>query len=498
MPRTDAPFAALLMAAAAALTGCGGAAGGPPGGSQAQLGPAQFMGADVFPLSGYVASDARGYTLWGAAPATIVVNPVLSTGQRFIAAGPAISLRSSDPSRLTVRPGTFYGSFVLRATTGHAAGACPSCNVVKPGPVTLAVSFAAFGTARAFTTLVTVRVAHKVVAVSLNPLPNPSLGGSDAIAQYYDDNVKPSVIWDDFYLHNITSIPNVGGLAYGTDGTLYVANSGVQGVGNGTVTEYAPSSSDSTPVRTLASKKLLSPAGVAVDPNGEVYVADNGYETVTRFPLKGSAVTIVPGWSAGANVDAVAVDAAGHLYIGMTGAGNYRPSGKNRNVGTIAEIESQFASSSTPSVAIDANGFNGVNQPYGVAVGTPGNVYVVNDYVSVVNGPPGPGPIYSTLTWYDNGISRASTRPASTTSSGLVWPLAVAADLAGTVYVSNDAPPSASGKPGKIELLEYAGTFAAGAKAERRIDLGAGLPAAYGPYLLNVQGVAVYPSPLTK
>jgi sugar lactone lactonase YvrE len=319
------------------------------------------------------------------------------------------------------------------------------------------------------------------------------------VLQYYDDNSKPSVIWDDIVRKNISSIPNVTGVAYGTDGTLYVSNSGVSGVSNGTVTEYPAPSTDPVPAKTLSSPNLKSAAGVAVDTSGNVYVADNGFETVSRFPTEGKPVTIVPGWSAGADVNGVAVDTQGHLYVAMTDVGNYQPSGKNKNVGTLAVLPTSFASDTTPKFSIESSASNGVNQPYGVAVGKYGAVFVVNDYVSIVQGPPGPGPIYSTLTRYETGIATSKARPDGTASAGLAWPLGVATDLAGNVYVANNTPPSASGQPGPYYLLEYPLTFvASGAEPASKLDLSAGLPSVYGPYYLNVQGIAVYPTATTK
>jgi hypothetical protein len=181
----------------------------------------------------------------------------------------------------------------------------------------------------------------------------------------------------------------------------------------------------------------------------------------------------------------------------MTGVGTYDPPG-TVNVGRIVVLPLNFKKTTTALRQINSSAKNGVNQPYGVAVDPLGQLFVVNDYVSIVQGPPGPGPEYSTLTRYAGGIVSSSTLPDATASSRLVWPLAVTTDVAGTVYVANSTPPKNNGKPGKMYLAQYNGAFASGAKPQLQIDLSSGMPAAYAPYLMNVEGVAVDPSPLRK
>lgn len=476
------------IAACALFTGCGAAATAPTNFRLTPDGAATAAGGlQVTPLrDGYLRGDANGLRLWGEKPWELSI---------AVQANATIAAASSDPKMLTVsadRAGR--GRFALQAVTATGASStCAACAVVHPGTVDLLVTVSVAGKAPA-RYRVPVTIAHKIVAVSLNPMPNPSIGGSDAVLQYYDDNASPSVIWDDFDLHNATSFPNVTGMAFGADGSLYVANSGVSGVSNGTVTEYAPGSTKAIPGKTFASSLLLSAAAVALDARGNVYVADNGHETVTRFPAKGKPVTWFPGWEAGADVIGVAVDARRNLLdIVMSGAGDFYPP-KATRVGRIASLPLTFTSAIPVTFTIDSKRGDGVDEPYGIAVDGAGNAFVVDDYVSIVEGPPGPGPEYSTLTRYSGGVNSSASRPDATASANLAWPLSVAVDVAGTVYVADNTPPSASSQPGRIWLMQYDGADIA--KPAKRVNLSKGMPAAYGPYYLNVQGIAVEPSPL--
>lgn len=460
------------------VAGCGSAIPQPPLTQQLSVTPVR---------DGDLRGDVHGLRLWGVA----------AWDADFSAPGATnISIQiPHPPARFTVTPGHVRGRYTFQARTVVGSGACGSCNVVVPGTGDVYVT-ASWPDGQRRTYRVPVSVAHKIVAISLNPLPNPSIGGSDAVLQYYDGNTSPSVIWDDFDLKNATAFPNVTGLAFGADGSLYVANSGVSGVSNGTVTEYAPGSTKAHPVKTFASRNLKSAAAVALDAHNNVYVADNGYETVTRFPHEGGEVTWRPGWEAGADVIGVAVDAQRNaLDIAMSGAGDFNPP-HHVDVGRLAALPLTFTSRSKPLFTIDSTAKNGVNEPYGIAVDARGRAFVVNDYVSIVEGPPGPGPEYSTLTSYASGITSSDTRPNATSSRQFYWPLSVAVDASGSVYVGDNTTPSASGKPGTIWLDIYDSSNISVRRAH--VDLSKRMPAAYGPYFLNIQGIAVEPGPLRR
>lgn len=492
---TKAGFLAAI-ALSGFTAGCGGAPALVPSAPSAQLRAAAPNLASegaaghitVTPLKdGYLRGDASGLELWGERPWDVRIEPAGESG--------TAGVTSSKPAVLAVTPAHGgNGRYTLTALTVETSTpACHACKVVQPGIVDLLVTVQGKKTRR-YRVPVTIR--HSVVAISLNPNPNPSLGGSDAVMQYYDDNAAPSVIWDDVVLRNASAFPNVGGLAFGPDGSLYIANSGICCSTPGTVTQYAAGSKSSTPVKTFADPVLLSAAAVALDARGNVYVADNGYETVSRFPAAGGpAVAWHPGWDAGAGVAGVAVDAQrGQLDVVMSEAGLFYPP-SSTHVGRIAVLPLDFNAATPLKFAIHADGKNGVDEPYGIALDAAGRAYVVNDYVSIVEGPPGPGPEYSTLVRYDGGIASSSVRPNATVSRGLVWPLSVAVDVAGNVFVANNTPPTKNDAPGTMSFNEYgSGTLG----FQRRTNVSATMPSAYGPYYFNIQGIAVDPSPLRR
>ena len=193
----------------------------------------------------------------------------------------------------------------------------------------------------------------------------------------------------------------------------------------------------------------------------------------------------------------IAADGNGNVYVAMADAGLYQPP-HDVYVGTLAVLSSTFGSLDLPSPQIASTKTNGVNEPYGIATAADGNVYVVNDYVSIVNQYPGTGPTYSTLTRYAHGLTSAKVLPDATISAGLAWPTSVGTDVAGDVYVGNNTPPSPSGRFGPFFLRRYRGGFSNGEKPVAVVDLSAHLPKSYRDYYLNIQGVAIYPGPLQQ
>lgn len=152
----------------------------------------------------------------------------------------------------------------------------------------------------------------------------------------------------------------------------------------------------------VASSGLTFPCGVAVDGNGNVYVADQGPDTVFKESLSGSTYTqstVVSGLNLKCGI---AVDSAGNVYVADYMFGQVlkeTPSGSGYAQSVVA---------------------SGLSFPNGIAVDRIGNVFIAdtdNDRV-----------LKETLT--------GSTYSQSTVVSGLATPVAVAVDGAGAVYIA--------------------------------------------------------------
>ncbi len=190
------------------------------------------------------------------------------------------------------------------------------------------------------------------------------------------------------------------------------------------------------------SASLYEPSGVAVDPAGNVYIADAGNLRIRKVDTAGTITTIAGNGKEGFSGDGgpapsaeltfpveVAVDPAGNVYIADEGSNRIR---KVNTAGTISTIAGN-----------GKDGFNGdggpatsasLNDPRGVAVDAAGNVYISdrgNNRIRKVD----TAGIISTIAGNDKeGFSGDG---GLAISASLSAPREVAVDAAGNVYISD-------------------------------------------------------------
>lgn len=234
------------------------------------------------------------------------------------------------------------------------------------------------------------------------------------------------------------------GVALDSGGNLYIAdafNARIRKVSKGIVTtvagkETSGSAGDGGPA---TQAMLRTPLGVAVDSNGNLYIADFNNSRVRK--VSGGNITTVagngtPGFSgdggsataAGLNLPAgVAVDAAGNLFIADTA--NHRI--RRVSGGTITTVAgngtSGFSGDGGPATSAALNG------PYGVAVDSSGNIYIAdtgNNRIRKISG----GNI---ATVAGNGTAGLSGDGGPAIGAALNSPHGVAVDGAGNVFIAD-------------------------------------------------------------
>jgi uncharacterized protein (TIGR03663 family) len=165
------------------------------------------------------------------------------------------------------------------------------------------------------------------------------------------------------------------GVAVGPDGNVYVTDTGNKRVvifdANGKYLRQISSGLNSTNVNAAFNQpgQMNEPIGVAVDAQGNVYVADSLNKRIQKFDGQGKPVAQWPvpgeGWSPGPYLEPfLAVDAQGNVYATAPTGKNvlkFSPAGqvaaqKNRNLQGSATIQ----------------------LPTGITVGSDGTVYVVD------------------------------------------------------------------------------------------------------------------------
>jgi serine/threonine-protein kinase len=225
-----------------------------------------------------------------------------------------------------------------------------------------------------------------------------------------------------------------GGVALDADGNVYICSATMYG----RVLKLPPG--PNTPA-VLPFADLYRPQGLAVDADGVVYVSDSN-NRVVKLAADSNSQTVLP--FTGLNYpEGVAVDGTGNVYV--ADRGNDRVVKLDASSNTQTDLP--FAGLNDPDgVAVDSSGsvyvtdtdnnrvlklpagstaqtvlpFTGSTMPWGIAVDTSGNVYVTDHATSNVL-----------------KLAAGSSTPTVLPFTGLNTPLAVAVDKSGNVYVAD-------------------------------------------------------------
>jgi DNA-binding beta-propeller fold protein YncE len=182
------------------------------------------------------------------------------------------------------------------------------------------------------------------------------------------------------------------GVAVDGDGNVYIANNN-----NGAINKWIASNNS---VTALVTNGLTQPNNVAVDREGNVYIADSANNAIKKWTAADSNVTTLIS-SGFFYPSGVAVDSAGNVYIADTVHSAIKMwTASNRNLTTLVS--------------------SGLNNPYGVAADIAGNIYIADTYNNAVE------------KW-----TAANSNLTTLVSSGLNYPYGVAVDGAGNVFIAD-------------------------------------------------------------
>jgi sugar lactone lactonase YvrE len=230
-----------------------------------------------------------------------------------------------------------------------------------------------------------------------------------------------------------TLLADPHGIALDSKGNIYVANQSIS-----SITVFAAGSNgDVGPTATITGSAtgLANPTGIALDSSGNIYVANSddrvGGYSITIYPagsdgnvkpsatISGSSTGLALPWG-------IALGPDGKIYVANFGSGIsdhsvrdsitvYAP-GSNGNVAPIATIVGDRT---------------GLNSPGGIAIDSVGNIYVTND----VSATPSGGD--DKITVYARGSNGNAAPKATLYALGLRYPIGILVDSGGNLYVAN-------------------------------------------------------------
>src|SRR5579872_5113173 len=202
--------------------------------------------------------------------------------------------------------------------------------------------------------------------------------------------------------------------------------------------------------------QLMTPAGIAVDAAGNVYVADRDASVIRKISTDGTISTVAGTGTAGYNGDGqagsqaqlnspmgLALDAAGNLLIADMQNHRIRKLSTGGTITTIAG-DGNFAYAGDGGPASNAE----LNGPEGVAVDAAGNVYIadtVNDRVREITSNDGNigtvagtglSAVYGSI-WDESGVSTTTGDNGAAASAAVVLPTDVAVDRSGNLYIAD-------------------------------------------------------------
>ena len=204
-----------------------------------------------------------------------------------------------------------------------------------------------------------------------------------------------------------------------------VAGNGIRGYsGDGYMAVYA---------------QMHTPTGLAIDSNGNIYVADSGNSVIREFAV-GSTILTAAGssalgyWGDGGTPKAaqfidpqvVAIDSNGNLYIADTGNAVIRE--------VVKGVINTIAGSNVVGYSGDGGAATSaeINAPRGIAVDSSGNLYIAEFGDSVIRKVTTKG-IISTIA--GTGVYGFAGDGAAATKAQLANPWSVAVDGSGNIYI---------------------------------------------------------------
>ena len=230
------------------------------------------------------------------------------------------------------------------------------------------------------------------------------------------------------------------GVATDALGNVYVADAGnnlIRMIGTAGVVSTFAGTGIAGSSNVADSVTFNSPLGVAIDGSGNAYVADYENNLIRKISQAGVVSTLAGSGAKGADngldttatfnlPEAVAVDAAGNVYVADNGNDLIRKV-------TPAGQVSTFAGSGQPGKSDGTGTSASFNSPFGIAIDAAGNVYVADSGNNLIRKITPDGAVTTIAGSGSKGANDATGKAASFNT-----PSGIAIDKLGNIYVADE------------------------------------------------------------
>ena len=227
-----------------------------------------------------------------------------------------------------------------------------------------------------------------------------------------------------------------------TSGNVYVADTNNNLIrkitSSGVVSTLAGSGAVGSANGTGAAASFSGPMSVAVDASGNVYVADTGNNLIRKITPAG-VVTTWAGSGAAGTTNATGTSASFHTPSGVAvdSTGNvYVGDSVNNLIRKISptQVVTTFAGTGAVGSVNGASASASFNYPLGVAVDTAGNVYVADYYNSLIRKISA-----GTVTTFAGAMGNMGYADGPASSAWFNYPADIVVDSSGNVYVGDSS-----------------------------------------------------------
>ncbi len=263
---------------------------------------------------------------------------------------------------------------------------------------------------------------------------------------------------------NAASFNHPSGVAVDNNGDTYVAdywNNKIRKISAaGLVSTFAGSGAAGAANGNGSAASFNYPHGIAVDGSGNVYVADRNNNKIRKITSAGAVTTLAGSGTAG-GTDGVGAAASFNLLIGVAidASGNvYVADGsyKIRKI-TSAGLVTTLAGSGIPGSANGTGAAASFNNPHGVAVDASGNVFV-SDYANQKIRKITPAGVVTTFA----GSGTVGSLNGTGTAASFSYPTGITIDGAGNLYVADGSKKIRKITPAAV-VTTFAGSGISGA-----------------------------------